>query len=416
MNRSYLQVLAASLLLAATPSMTSAELFESVRLDGQLYVQAEAFHGGEYESDSESDSIPDQFDSAEDEFLSRVVRIDADAVASDQIRYPGSSSSANAHSTASFVIGETSIVWMWWGSAAVEAPLLEGSNASGSAYSGSQLDYYPQFLSGSDKAMGTLVRAGLGEPSITTSHEIGLREVVKSGGLNPVDIGAGFRVNGKTEAVSDQFYYSFTLEGFDPPGKTPENPFRRFVNFQGNNRRKFDSLVKINVIVDEGNDINQNVGIQRTPIFALTTLVPVVEGDLGHAAPIYIDPDYAIGYGYTTDGTNRFHTFEIPSPLQQGDGQFEIHYLGQSYPLAAGEAFDFTTLDPTGVESFLLLGIDEAETLDPSDDGPFVYGATFMQPGIAEVTSFPLVRVPEPSAASLALLALIVVMVRRRLA
>jgi hypothetical protein len=69
-----------------------------------------------------------------------------------------------------------------------------------------------------------------------------------------------------------------------------------------------------------------------------------------------------------------------------------------AYDLMAGQVFDFTTIDPLGVDCFLLLGIDETELIDPNGNSkpPFVFGATFMNPGTAEVTTFPLIFV-EPS-------------------
>ena len=144
--------------------------------------------------------------------------------------------------------------------------------------------------------------------------------------------------------------------------------------------------------------IKEGASIPEDVLGSYLTSAPVIEGGMGHTSPVYIDPDYAIGYGYTTSGTNRFRTFEIPAPLPLGDDLFEIHHLGESYPLTAGVPFDFTTLDPTGVESFVLLGIDEAETLNADTPDPFVYGVSFMTPGTVDITSFALVSVPEPSA------------------
>jgi hypothetical protein len=198
------------------------------------------------------------------------------------------------------------------------------------------------------------------------------------------------------------------------PGETPANPLPRG---QAEEVVFVDGGM-ITMIIDENLDEDESVerpsnvaGINLTS----TTAVPVVENDYGHANTVYIDPALAIGYGYTLQDTNRFRTFEIPAPLPQGDEEFEIHYLGESYALTAGQVFDFTTLDPAGVDSFLLLGIDETELVDPgaSAHPPFVYGVTFMQPGVAEVTSFPLVAVPEPGALALAALALMGFVSRR---
>ena len=105
-----------------------------------------------------------------------------------------------------------------------------------------------------------------------------------------------------------------------------------------------------------------------------------------------------------------FQTFEIPDPLPQGDDKFFIAHNDIGYSLTAGVPFDFTTIDPLGVDSFLLLGIDETELIDSdaNSDPPFVFGMTFAEPGIANFSTFPLLAaVPEPSTLLLAVLALL---------
>ena len=60
-----------------------------------------------------------------------------------------------------------------------------------------------------------------------------------------------------------------------------------------------------------------------------------------------------------------------------------------------GETFDFTTIDPLGVEAFLLAGIDETELIDSGNNAnpPLVFGATFTDAGIANFVSIPLFEV-----------------------
>jgi len=135
---------------------------------------------------------------------------------------------------------------------------------------------------------------------------------------------------------------------------------------------------------------------QRT----LTTfLAPVtVAGDT-----LYFDPVLANGYVYSTEDGNRFNTFEIPDALPQGDDSFIISLNNIDYLLEAGQVFDFTTIDPLGVESFSLLGINDTELIFASDnsDPPFVFGMSFMQTGLTEFTTFALSDetpiIPEPS-------------------
>jgi hypothetical protein len=120
--------------------------------------------------------------------------------------------------------------------------------------------------------------------------------------------------------------------------------------------------------------------------------VPVT-GDFGHTAPVFIDPVYAEGYDYTTEGIN-FASVLIPAPLDGGDGTFELLVNGQSYELLAGQTFDFTALDLNGISAFSIRGIDPDEMLDPEDPTAFVTGLTFVSQGATVVNM--VAAVPEP--------------------
>jgi hypothetical protein len=129
--------------------------------------------------------------------------------------------------------------------------------------------------------------------------------------------------------------------------------------------------------------------------------------------PLYFDPDVATGYDYTLDpGDPRFASVMVPEPLPNGDAHFTLHVGEQSFPLAAGEQFDLTQVDPLGVEAFSIRGIDPGEELDPEDPMAFVTGATFVEERAANVTMTAVV--PEPGATALGAAALAALALRAR--
>ena len=106
---------------------------------------------------------------------------------------------------------------------------------------------------------------------------------------------------------------------------------------------------------------------------------------------VYTDPPVATGYTYTVEpGSANFESVLIPAPLPGGDAEFMVDFEGQSYPLAAGEVFDFRTTMPNGVASFRITGIDIAEGLSPTDAAAFVTGLTWMDGG-SDDTSFAMI-------------------------
>ncbi len=119
-----------------------------------------------------------------------------------------------------------------------------------------------------------------------------------------------------------------------------------------------------------------------------TTSVPIAEEAYGFETAIHFETDLSAGYSFAMDGSNRMRSFEIPAALPLGDDQFELHYQGTTYPITAGQEFNLTTLDASGVESFLITGINEAELT--VSDSVLGYATKFMSPGIAELTAAPL--------------------------
>ncbi|MCP5153119.1 MAG: PEP-CTERM sorting domain-containing protein [Ectothiorhodospiraceae bacterium] len=149
--------------------------------------------------------------------------------------------------------------------------------------------------------------------------------------------------------------------------------------------------------------------------------IDVDENGLGGLFPIFIDPVVAVGYAYDANGGPNFASVVIPAPLANGDGEFVLSIPGQGpINLLAGDTFDFTTIDPNGVSTFEILGIDTSELLDPNDPQAFVTGLTFVGGGVSNATMTPITEnvpgnaVPEPSALLLAGLGLAMLGGRRR--
>lgn len=118
---------------------------------------------------------------------------------------------------------------------------------------------------------------------------------------------------------------------------------------------------------------------------------------LPRACPIYFDPPIAVGYAYAIEAgsTTRFESVLIPTPLPRGDGQFSVEFEGMVQPLVAGSVFDFKDYVEGGVTSFRIVGIDEAEAVDPEDATAFVTGLTFVAGDDEEEFSFTMSAIVE---------------------
>lgn len=256
------------------------------------------------------------------------------------------------------------------------------------------------------------------------STSVGARLNVTLGdyGINGVDgeprLGANVSTSsvGPDVRVEDSYLFGwmYTLDEYFP-GETPDIPLSAFVPVLGDNTMADDFGNPEPKIVVETHlptgDQQPLPHVTTSNDESVTTFQSLVIPDgYGNANTTYFDPALAIGYGYVTDGANLFTSFEIPGALPYGDDEFLIVHGGETFSLSAGERFDFTTIVPGGVESFLLMGIDETELIsDGTSDPPFVFGATFNTPGVAQFSTFSLVYadqtvVPEPS--SLVLLSL----------
>lgn len=174
--------------------------------------------------------------------------------------------------------------------------------------------------------------------------------------------------------------WSFAIRDGELPGSTPDNPL-------------------MPVVADGSFSFDFNIGANTM---------------------IWIDPLIATGYDYIVDSGPNFASVLISDPLPNGDSLFDLIVNGLTYQLVAGTAFDFTALNPAGVSSFSIRGIDTAELLDPLDQTAFVTGVSFVSTGNVQMRQIPVstligdpLTVPEP--ATLALLgAGAALIVRRR--
>jgi hypothetical protein len=91
----------------------------------------------------------------------------------------------------------------------------------------------------------------------------------------------------------------------------------------------------------------------------------------------------------------KFESVLIPVALPGGDDTFTVQYDEISEPLIAGTAYYFTANVPSGVSAFRIIGIDEAEQLDPEDAQAFVSGLTWIADVESEVGPFTMVPIVE---------------------
>lgn len=209
-------------------------------------------------------------------------------------------------------------------------------------------------------------------------------------GGTPVEVLGLGRIGLSPGGLRGRSYFSVVAgESTELPGDSPSSPL---------------PAISTNAILSAssvGNTIDSNVAV-GTEVDGLNTgatfEVPVEDAGFGSVDTAWLDPELAAGYGYFVGGGNAITSFTIPGALPQGDSSFEIHHGGVVHQLTAGQTFDFTQIDPAGVESFLLLGIDDSELLVAGDEPhPFVFGMTFATEGIAKLHSFALISIPEPS-------------------
>jgi len=128
---------------------------------------------------------------------------------------------------------------------------------------------------------------------------------------------------------------------------------------------------------------------------------PVVTGGFGDTEVVYhqgstdqeLALKYTSGYLFMNNGGGNFTSFTIPDALPGGDSQFRINWNGVGHDLSVGDVFDFTTLDPAGVDTFVLAEIDETEQISPQVDMPFTIGVTTAAGSDANFVAVPLIPV-----------------------
>lgn len=141
------------------------------------------------------------------------------------------------------------------------------------------------------------------------------------------------------------------------------------------------------------------------------TNVQVVDGEI-----IYIDPEIAIGYDFTSSVLN-FGSVTLPAlPM---DTMFTISFDDGTGTITenvlSNNEFLFTDFVAAGVSSFTVNGIDVSEMIDPTNPLAFTTAVSFLGSGTTDVTQTAItINVPAPSA--LALFALGGLLLRRRVA
>ncbi len=114
--------------------------------------------------------------------------------------------------------------------------------------------------------------------------------------------------------------------------------------------------------------------------------------------PIFIDPDYAVGYTYEiVSGDNLILSAIFPTLPFDTDG-YDVYSLDDI--LLATGVYSYTF--QSGVTGFKLLDIDLEAMIDPTDGGAFVTGLVFSNGNTVQVTQTPIVvnvpaAVPEPA-------------------
>jgi uncharacterized membrane protein len=133
------------------------------------------------------------------------------------------------------------------------------------------------------------------------------------------------------------------------------------------------------------------------------------------SVPIFIDPLVAIGYDYAIGAGDPFFG-SVRLPIGIGDSLYTLIVGGQSFTLAGGDLFDFTTHGfANGVAAFEVGGIEVDAGLDPANPLAFATELTFLGSGRFTGTMTPIaVSVPEPDSLALFGLAFTALILCRR--
>lgn len=139
----------------------------------------------------------------------------------------------------------------------------------------------------------------------------------------------------------------------------------------------------------------------------------VVEGGVGDASFLFIDPDVTIGYLYKVSGGPNFIEILLPT-LGDPDG-YQVQLLINGEWVTVGDVDDGGTYAfSSGVNTFRIMGISPALGIDPTNPIAFVTGVKFDDTGTVQL-EMQAISVPVPEPESMALLAagLVLVAVRR---
>jgi hypothetical protein len=114
--------------------------------------------------------------------------------------------------------------------------------------------------------------------------------------------------------------------------------------------------------------------------------------------PIWIDPVVAIGYTYAIAEGSNFSGVVMPdlAIIDDPNGYELWLWNGTDFVfhsnILSGDSFDFTTLDPNGVDRFQIRGVDAALELDPLNPKAFPTGIVFNNFGLVKLSMTPIIE------------------------
>jgi hypothetical protein len=139
----------------------------------------------------------------------------------------------------------------------------------------------------------------------------------------------------------------------------------------------------IDVLPGAGNGYRFRGNPCNDPTGSTNTYCMVQGGAWGYRpgfSPWWVDPPPASGFRFTADaGSMNFAGIIIPAPLPGHQSTFAVQVNGQTIPISAGTLLDLTLIDPAGVSSFSIVGIDSTQNIDPTNAAAFVVGLGFVR-------------------------------------
>ena len=131
-------------------------------------------------------------------------------------------------------------------------------------------------------------------------------------------------------------------------------------------------------------------------------LTKIAGKGLGAEFPVFVTLPAAESYRFEIEG-DTFTSLVIPEVLS-GMDSFSLTFDGSEvlFPITVGEVFDLTTIDPGGLASLIIMGMDPGSDMDR-----YVFGAAFLSGAEETVLSMTGTGiVPEPATGIMLMLGL----------